>query len=429
MSHAIIDRRSTGTREATSQKRLHRRLHEHIKEAVARSASQGSIADAANGAHRIKVRSKVLDEPYFERDVQADGWERVLPGNQEFQKGDTLSKPDGSGAGGTQGAEEGLGSEEITIALSREEFLGLLFEGLTLPDLHRLSEGAMTETQWRPAGTVKDGMPSRLHVGQTMGRAKARRLALRNRQKKALEQLLAERDALQKIIQDRLISGLDTQVERHQLEACVAEIEVLERQRKAVPFIDNADLRFRHYSEEEIPHTQAVMILIMDVSGSMGDTEKDLARRFFMLLYLFLERQYATVELVFIKHHIAADECSEEAFFGVREGGGTLVSPALALARRIAIERYPTDRWNIYLAEASDGDNTYSDNARVREILLDWLPELRRFFYLEVGRLDPSDLWDLYRHIAEIQPRVVQKRCRHTEEVYPRFREMFQPAS
>jgi len=109
------------------------------------------------------------------------------------------------------------------------------------------------------------------------------------------------------------------------------EIETLEERIKNVPYIDDIDLRFRNVKKETVPNTSATMICIMDNSGSMGEREKTLSRKFFFLLYLFLNKKYKKIDLIFVHHTTEAREVTEEEFFNMRESGGTVVSSALDL--------------------------------------------------------------------------------------------------
>jgi uncharacterized sporulation protein YeaH/YhbH (DUF444 family) len=173
----------------------------------------------------------------------------------------------------------------------------------------------------------------------------------------------------------------------------------------------------------------------MDVSGSMTEHMKDLAKRFFMLLYLFLQRRYEAVEVVFIRHTHQASEVDEETFFYSRETGGTVVSTALEEMKRIAAERYPTAEWNIYAAQASDGDNLISDNARTSALLRDdILPVCQYFAYIEVGTEyqggspgfeRDTDLWRTYRLIAQELPTLAMRRVRARRDIFPVFRDLF----
>ncbi len=422
----IIDRRSSGTRSTANQDRLQRRVRARLRVAVEKMARSGSIEDLANADQPISIPTRDLHEPSFRRDLSDAPWERVLPGNKEYHRGDSINKPEGGGSGkGREGSPDGLGDDEVAIVLSADEFLDLLFDGLALPNLRKTAQGDIHAEQWRRAGFIKDGSPSRMHVGRTMRAARARRLALRAGKRRELQDLLDARGVLQEEVQDRMARGQDVSVEQGRIDELDRQIAALERKIKAIPFIDEADLRFAHIDQQPHPITNAVMFCVMDVSGSMGEKEKDLAKRFFLLLYLFLRRHYQAVQIVFIKHHSTASECSEQAFFGAREGGGTLVSPAIVLTEEIMQQRFPPDRWNIYLAQVSDGDNYFADNAVVGEHLTNLLPQLRNLFYLEVNRDSESDLLQLYEAIAQNFPELITARASEREDIYPLFRALF----
>lgn len=427
----IIDRRNSGSRSTANQDRLQRRVRGRIKAAVEKLARTRSLSDIVDIQQPISIPTRDLDEPSFQRDAHKGPWEQVFPGNKRFRRGDRVPKPDddgGAGQGGSDGsggAPGGMGDDEIAIVLSAEEFLALLFEGLELPNLRRSRIEDIQAEQWRRSGFIKDGSPSRMHIGRTMRTARARRLALRAQKKRDLEALQEQALILTDEIRMRKSRGEDTGIERFRLDELQEEIKVLERKIKAVPFIDESDLRFAHIDQQPHPITNAVIFCVMDVSGSMGDVEKDLAKRFFLLLYLFIHRQYRTVTMVFIKHHGEASECTEQQFFGAREGGGTLVSPALDLASHIMTERFPTEQWNVYLAQASDGDNAYDDNPVVQERLRELMPRLRNMFYLEVNQDKESGMLRLYRELEQEYPELMTARAKHPEEIYPLFRTLF----
>ncbi len=428
----IIDRRNLGTRSSANQDRLQRRVRGRVKAAVEKLARRRSLGDMLDTEQPIAIPTKDLHEPSFRRDMRDAAWEQVLPGNKEFRRGDRISKPhggdtgDGGGSDGA-GASDGLGDDEIAIVLSADEFLSVLFEGLELPNLRQTRTEDIQLDQWRRAGFVKEGSPSRMHIGRTMRTARARRMALRSRKKGELEELVRQAETLEEEIRIRQGYGEDTSIERFRLDEIREEIRVLERKIKAIPFIDESDLRFAHIDQQPRPVTSAVIFCVMDVSGSMGDIEKDLAKRFFLLLYLFIHRQYRSVDIVFIKHHGEAAECTEQEFFGAKEGGGTLVSPALELVEEIMADRYPAEHWNIYLAQASDGDNAQDDNRLVQERALALLPHLRNMFYLEVNQDQESALLRLYKSIAQDFPELMIARARRTEDIYPLFRALFTP--
>ena len=136
-----------------------------------------------------------------------------------------------------------------------------------------------------------------------------------------------------------------------------------------MPFLDEIDLRYRHRITVPQPIARAVMFCLMDVSASMDEEKKDLAKRFFTLLYLFLTRKYEKVDLVFIRHTEDAEEVDEERFFHDPQTGGTVVYSALELMHEIVQARYPSSAWNIYAAQASDGDAFGADPEKSRGFL------------------------------------------------------------
>ncbi len=158
-----------------------------------------------------------------------------------------------------------------------------------------------------------------------------------------------------------------------------------------MPWIDPVDLRYRRFTQVPKPTARAVMFCLMDVSGSMSEQMKDLAKRFFLLLHVFLERRYKHVDLVFIRHTETAEEVDEETFFTDPRTGGTVVSSALTEFMRIQRARYPQDSWNIYVAQASDGDNSGSDTQKSVAMLENDILPHRAIFRLYRGRHHGGD--------------------------------------
>lgn len=420
----VIDRRSSGNRASASNDRLQRRVAERLKEAVANVAKNGSLKDILTGDKSVKIPTKDLSEPSFRHDVSKEDWERVLPGNKEYQKHDGIAKPDGSGSSGKEGSEEGEFDGEIIISLSTDDFINLLFDGLELPDLLKRQKEAIEQMSYHRAGYVKDGTPSKLNLRRTMQTAKARRIGLSGQFNKVLQELYTAKALVEAEIADRVNTGLDCAIELAHLNSINTDIELQENKRK-VPFIDSTDLRYNHSVEVPVLISQAVMFCIMDTSGSMQETEKDLARRFFILLYLFIKQQYTTVDIVFIRHDTRAHECTESEFFGITTGGGTIISTALDKTEAIIKERYPLHNWNVYFAQASDGDNYYGDNPHMVESLNSLLKLAQHGFYIEVNRQDISSVMELYAEIAETAPNFKVLGINKTEDVYPLFRQLF----
>jgi uncharacterized protein len=207
---------------------------------------------------------------------------------------------------------------------------------------------------------------------------------------------------------------------------------------RIIPYIDPLDVRYRRLEAQPKPIAQAVMFCLMDVSGSMTEHMKDLAKRFYSLLYLFLTRRYKHVDVVFIRHTHLAEEVDEQTFFYSRETGGTVVSTALEEMIKIVSLRYPTNTWNIYGAQASDGDNTSSDNPKAIALLQnDILPLCQYYAYIEVGADDDDDphhhgmaeqttnLWRAFSRVLAPDAPMSMRKVRHRRDIYPVFRELF----
>jgi uncharacterized protein len=162
------------------------------------------------------------------------------------------------------------------------------------------------------------------------------------------------------------------------------------------------------------------------VSGSMDEEKKSVAKRFFMLLYLFLTRTYEHIDLVFIRHHTVAREVNEEDFFHSRESGGTVVSSALQLMVEIIRERYSSGLWNIYGAQASDGDNWENDSPRCRELLTDAIMPLVQYFaYIEITAGERQNLWREYEGVLANCKNFAMQHIEGLQDIYPVFRELF----
>jgi len=158
----------------------------------------------------------------------------------------------------------------------------------------------------------------------------------------------------------------------------------------------------------------------------MDEAKKDTAKRFFILLYLFLTRSYEKIELVFIRHHTTALEVDEQEFFNSRESGGTVVSSAINLLQEILTQRYPTSEWNAYVAQASDGDNWDNDSVTCRQILIDKiLPLVQYFAYVEITDGEPQNLWREYEQVASYHTHFAMRKIEDPADIYPVFRDLF----
>jgi uncharacterized protein len=347
-----------------------------------------------------------------------------LPGNKEYIAGDTIQRPpSGGGGSGSEGSPDGEGEDDFRFALSREEFVDLFLEDLELPDLAKRRVVNAEALVYHRAGYSVSGSPANLALNRTVRNSMSRRIALRRPKPEELQALL---DA---------IEALDPAEEEKRVEL-QEEYARKKRRTGIIPYIDPLDVRYRRFESHPKPVAQAVMFCLMDVSGSMTEHMKDLAKRFYVLLYIFLRRRYKNVEVVFIRHTHQASEVDEETFFNSPETGGTVVSTALEEMQRVIEERYNPDSWNIYAAQASDGDNTASDNDKTAALLTNTLlPACQYYAYLEVGRdsehFPPgfirrdSDLWQTYSTIIRNGAPMAMRKVGHRRDIYPVFRELF----
>ena len=415
----IIDRRVNGkNKSAVNRQKFIRRYKKHLKKAVEDAVSKRSITDMERGEN-VNIPSKDISEPTF--GVGKGGVrDTVYPGNKEFISGDKIPRPKG-GAGKGQGKEasdSGEGEDDFTFTLSREEFMDLFFDDLELPNMIKTQLAKEMQFKKVRAGYTTFGSPSNINVVRSMKGALARRIALAGpykRQIHEIEQLIqTEQEA--EAPDKQKISLLDS------------EIIGLKEKIKRVPYIDTFDLKYNNRVDQPIPTTQAVMFCLMDVSGSMGEFEKDVAKRFFTLLYLFLTRAYEHIELVFIRHHTIAKEVNEQEFFYSRETGGTVVSSALKLMRDIIQERYPTSEWNIYAAQASDGDNWTDDSPICRQLLIESImPFLQYYAYIEINADTPiGNLWREYESVSQACENFAMQKLTDITEIYPVFRKLFE---
>ncbi|MFP5407375.1 MAG: DUF444 family protein, partial [Gammaproteobacteria bacterium] len=290
---------------------------------------------------RIPVRD--LSEPRWRFGVGGDR-EVVHAGNHSFRARDRIRRPDedGEGEGGAGDAEGGGGQSEDGFAfeLSREEFERLFFDDLALPNMARKVLGQSTDRKVVRRYITKSGSPHHLHVARSLRAALARRIATgaQRERREAVAALLAGGVAVASGAPGTAGAAADAAVavaERVGLGTAPGATPA-----RRVPFIDDVDLRYRNRVREPLPTSKAAMFCLMDVSGSMDEARKDMAKRFFMLLYLFLTRHYETIELVFIRHHTQAQEVDEQNFFHATETGGTVVSSALVLMEEIVRQRY-----------------------------------------------------------------------------------------
>jgi uncharacterized protein len=421
MLQSIIDRRLAGKNKSIgNRERFLRRHKEQIREAVKRAIDGRGIRDIERG-EEIHIPKKDLTEPVFGHG-QGGVREIVHPGNREYISGDRIERPKGGGGGGSgsgQASDQGEGEDDFVFALSKEEFMQVFFEDLALPHLIRTQLAETPEWKSQRAGFVSDGTPNNLHVVRSMRGAIGRRIAIGATSRAELRAMEEQLAALKLAFKpgDAVAAGEIKELE--------TQIEALRARLARIPYLDPIDLRFRNRIKVPVPTSKAVMFCLMDVSGSMDEGRKELSKRFFILLYLFLTRHYEKIELVFIRHHTQAQEVDEDNFFHARETGGTVVSSALVLMEEIIRARYNPSEWNIYGAQASDGDNWHHDSGRCRELLNDkLLPLVRYYAYVQVAE-EEQNLWEEYTQLLEAHRHFAMRKATSADQIYPVFRDLF----
>ena len=415
MAMHIVDRRlNPGSKSLENRQRFLRRAKALVQGAVKKSSQDRDIKDVLEGGE-VSIPLDGMNEPRFRR--EGGTRDMVLPGNKKFIEGDILPRS-GEGSGRASDPGEGDGEDAFRFVLSRDEFVDLFLDDLELPDLAKRKLAEAESEGLRRAGYATSGSPANISVSRTVRLALARRVALRRPRPETIAELEAE------------IADCGDEARRVEL---MAELAALKAKLRRIPFIDPIDIRYRRFETMPKPVAQAVMFCLMDVSGSMSEHMKDLAKRFYMLLYVFLTRRYRHVEIVFIRHTDRAEEVDEDTFFHGPASGGTLVSSALQAMHDIVRSRFRPADWNIYAAQASDGDNSGSDSAAVSRLLTEMILPVSQFFaYLEVGEtggstfdMPDSSLWTLYQRLRAEGAQLSMRKVSDRSEIFPVFHDLF----
>ncbi|MBV1879897.1 MAG: YeaH/YhbH family protein [Pseudomonadales bacterium] len=412
----VIDRRLNARNKSTvNRQRFLKRYRKQIKRAVDDAVNKRSITDLERG-EEISIPKDNISEPSF-RHGKGGTRNTIYPGNKEFNAGDRVKRPPsggGGGGGGGDASDSGEGEDEFVFQISQKEFLDIMFDDLELPNLVRKNLTDLESFKMVQAGISEEGIPSRLNILRTMRSAQARRMALSAGSRKKLRQV--------EVALEEAEPGSD------EIMALLEQRDSLKRRINRIPFLDDFDLKYNLQAKLPLPSNKAVMFCVMDVSGSMDQSRKDMAKRFFTLLYLFLQRHYEKTDLVFIRHHTSAREVDEHEFFYSRETGGTIVSSALKMVDEIIKARYPASNWNIYVAQASDGDNWKDDSPLCSKIIVEnILPVVNHFSYVEITPADHQALWREYENVsAEWEDRFALRQVVEPSDIYLVFKDLFQ---
>lgn len=412
----IIDRRETPRdRNINSRQKFLKRASKQVRKAVDDAIIDGSLEDLQKG--KVKVPVKGIDEPTFQHDWETGSKDWVAPGNKDFVEGDTIGKPPKGGGKGGQASEDGEGEDEFVFTLTQEEFLNYFFEDLELPDLQKKTLMELERVKLKRAGFTSSGSPTNLALVRTMRNSLGRRIGLG---RPSSDEIAVLERALEELEEDEEAARKDI----------TARLEEITRRTKAIPWIDPIDVRYKAFEPTPYPISQAVVFFLMDVSGSMEEREKDIAKRFFLLLKIFLNKKYDRVDVVFVRHHSVAEECNEHDFFYKPESGGTVVSSGLTMIDKIIKERYPLEDWNVYVAQASDGDNFWSDDKKSVAILNDLLPKVQYYAYLDIPNrysspVNPSQLWEMFSALLDKYHNLQIKQALDVTDIWAVFKQLF----
>ncbi len=406
MSHVFIDRKLNPKGKSLSNRR---RFLDRIKEKVVDSNTKDSFS--GDGDMKIKIAKKRISEPRYTYDKNTGIWEGILPGNKDFVPGDTIQKPKSGNQGNGNEAGQGESEDDFRFTLSREEYMNIIMEDLDLPDMTKKSKEKNEKSNSKiRAGYTTVGQESNLNVVRTLISSIGRRISLKESTINEIENLKNQFE------------------EENDPEICNDLFDKI-RELQTKPrggFIENVDLRYNNFASVPRPKTKAVMFCVMDVSGSMDEHKKNLAKRFYILLYEFLKRKHKEIEIVFISHTETAKEVSEHNFFYSTESGGTLLSSSLKLVSEIIDSRYDVDETNIYIAQTTDGDNLSSDNSVFTELMMKLLKITQYFTYLEINSYPyHSETWRAISVVENTNDNLCVRKMNKTDELITTFRSMF----
>jgi len=363
------------------QERHRERVREAIKKNLGSIVSNESII-LSDGRRMVKVPIRSLDEYKFRFDYRKK--KHIGTGDGKTKVGDVIGREGQpvQGPGRGQGAGDQPGQDYYEADVDIDEIAALIFEDLHLPYLEEKAKQAVRSKTTTFTEIRRSGILSNLDK---------RRSILENIKRTARE------------------TG-DARLGRFKKE----------------------DLRYKTWEEQVKYESNAVVMAMMDVSGSMGEFKKYIARSFYFWMVRFLKTKYDNVKIVFISHHTEAKEVSEEQFFTQGESGGTVVSSAYRLALDIIKDRYPARDWNIYPFHFSDGDNYYSDNDEAVRLADELIKTCNLFGYGEIGeegassyRRSSGALLSIFKDRLKSQERFVGVRIDDKEDVYPALKDFF----
>ena len=381
------ERTTSADRSAPDRRRHKQKIEKAIRDGIHNIVAEESII-GQDGKKKIKIPVRGIKEYRFVFGSNKENRKvGSAPGIDKIKRGQQVGEARNKGKIPGEKAGEEAGEEYYDVEITLEELAAYLFDSLELPDLEKKTLKKITSEKFKRHGYRTQGIRPRLDKKETLKR--------KIRRKKAS----IRSGAYNPEGEDRFTFHED-------------------------------DLKYRHIKKTNKEASSAVVLFLMDISGSMTTDKKYLARSFFFLLYQFIRHRYESVEIVFVAHDIQAYEVNEEQFFNRGNSGGTLVSPALEMAGDIINKRYHPNSWNVYLFHCSDGDNWPSDMAKAVKTS-ETMKELCQLYgYCEIKpsgdnvfSSGDSSLSSTYSHLVDDKFKI--SKIYSKDDIWPAFKSFF----
>lgn len=430
MAFTFIDRRKADkNKSAPNRQKLIKRVKGFVKTSSPSAIGQSVGGGNPTGQSPVTVASSALLEPWFAY-ANRGLTPGVYIGNDKFNRGDEIKNPeDGDGQGGGGAGRGQNGEDDFVVNVASNEFFDLFFEDCELPNLENEKISERLDTKMQPSGFSTTGIPAQLSVTRSYKQSLGRRRALLSPYRRELA------EAEEALAAAMLAGEID-----HELCSSL-ELKIVGLRRKIAAFdaFDKVDLRFKKKAQKPLHIVEAVLFLSMDISGSMDEHRKRIARRWFALLFAFISKRYPGAQLRFFAHTDEVFELNETDFFSTRMTGGTVVSPMLKTVNKIIRDDYDHTQTNIYFSHASDGDNYSSDDDDVYEEMIGssgLLNKLQFFSYVETGgglyasmaNGDDTELWSSYEAAKDDEgthAKMSMIRVTNPDDCYQMFKKVF----
>ena len=379
------EHRTNADRSASDRRRHKSKIEKAIKEGIHHIVAEESII-GKDGKKKIKIPVRGIKEYRFVYGENGNKKVGSAPG-KNIKRGQKVGSKQQSGqqqGAGKPGKEKGEEYYEVEITL--EELSSYLFDDLELPELEKKQMQKIMSEKHKRHGYRNKGIRPRLDKKETVKKM----LRRRNSAKRA----------------GRYNSEDD-------------EFSFNEK-----------DLRYKHIKKQFKEHSNAVIFFVMDVSGSMTQEKKYLARSFFFLLYHFVRSKYENTDIIFIAHDVEAHEVDEEKFFQRGTGGGTIVSSGVEMVKDIVLKRYHPDSWNVYVFQCSDGDNWPTDNNKLITLLDKLKPSCQFYGYCEIEPEGDRLKWQDLSSLSTIYKKLVDNKFKiatitSPQDIWPAFKTFF----